>query len=543
MKIGRFLSTVRWLRPTQIFGRLFNHLRVVRSASAKASAQRPVTGEWVLPACREASFSNDGQPRFLNLSGELKTPADWNATDVPRLWLYNLHYFDDLNARGADERREPHRQLISRWIDENPPFEGAGWEPYPCSLRIVNWIKWALAGNKLESNWRESLAFQAAWLLKNIEWYLLGNHLFANAKALVFAGLFFEGRDAERWLGKGLQILRREIPEQVLAGGGHFELSPMYHAIATEDMLDLINAAQAWPGIIFTDVTDDWRSVATRMLGWTALMRHPDGKIALFNDSAFGIAPDPSQLFEYANRLSIDYSPPSGPIQHYDTSGYARSDIGDAVLFADVGKIGPDYLPGHAHADTLSFELSLFGDRWFVDAGCSTYVVCDERVRQRGTEAHNTVTVDNEDSSEVWSSFRVARRAKPSKVEWQVNKESTVISASHDGYMRLSGKVIHHRCFELSDSRLEIQDRLDGRYATADANFLLHPDIEVLQTPEAIVMRRGERIARLCVDGGRPEILDSTWHPKFGLSIPAKRIRVSFMQPTLTTTVTWRESE
>ncbi len=543
MKIGRFFQTVRWLRPVQIYGRVFNRLRLVRSARITVSTRRPITGEWSAPACKQASFSGDGQPTFLNQTGKLEKPSDWNATDVSRLWLYNLHYFDDLNAHAAQERRLLHCDLLQRWTDENPPFRGTGWEPYPCSLRIVNWIKWALAGNKLENHWQDSLALQAAWLSKNIEWHLLGNHLFANAKALVFAGLFFEGRDAEHWLDKGLHILKREIPEQVLAGGAHFELSPMYHAIATEDMLDLINAGQDWPERISADVIDSWRAVARRMLGWAALMRHPDGKIALFNDSAFGIAPDPGELFEYANRLSIDFSSPSGPIQHFDTSGFARSDRGDAVLFADVGKIGPDYLPGHAHADTLSFELSLFGERWFVDTGCSTYEVCDERLRQRGTEAHNTVTVDNEDSSEVWSSFRVARRAKTSKVRWQVNKESTVISAEHDGYKRLKGTVIHHRSFELSESKLEIQDRLDGRYATADANFLLHPDIEVMQTPDAIVMRRGERVARFCVDGGQPEILDSTCHPEFGLSIPTKRIKVSFMQPTLTTTITWNESE
>ena len=527
----------------QFYGRVINRLRIFQSASTTVSMRRPVTGKWVAPARKQASFSGDGQPTFLNQTGKLENPADWHAPDASRLWLYNLHYFDDLNARAAQKRRSLHCDLVQRWIDENPPFHGTGWEPYPCSLRIVNWSKWALAGNKLESDWQESLALQAAWLIKSIEWHLLGNHLFANAKALVFAGLFFEGKDARRWLGKGLDILEREIPEQILAGGGHFERSPMYHAIVTEDILDLINATQAWPGVVSAEDAENWRSVARRMLSWTALMRHPDGKIALFNDSAFGIAPDPGELFEYANRLSIDFSLPSGPIQYFDASGYVRSDIGDAVLFADVGEIGPDYLPGHAHADTLSFELSLFGDRWFVDTGCSTYEVCDERLRQRGTAAHNTVIVDNENSSEVWSSFRVARRAKPMHVSTQLRSAKAVISAAHDGYKRLKGKVIHHRCFELSDSKLEIKDRLDGRYATADANFLLHPDIEVLQTAEAIVMRRGERVARLCVDGGRPEILDSTWHPEFGLSIPAKRIKVSFMQPTLTTTITWRKSE
>ena len=38
----------------------------------------------------------------------------------------------------------------------------------------------------------------------------------------------------------------RELPEQILADGGHFELSPMYHALVLEDLLDLVNIARRY---------------------------------------------------------------------------------------------------------------------------------------------------------------------------------------------------------------------------------------------------------------------------------------------------------
>ena len=109
------------------------------------------------------------------------------------------------------------------------------------SLRIVNWIKWALAGNLLAANTIHSLALQARYLARRSEYHLLGNHLLANAKALVFAGLFFAGEEADAWLAQGLQILAAELPEQILADGGHFERSPMYHCLVLEDLLDLCN--------------------------------------------------------------------------------------------------------------------------------------------------------------------------------------------------------------------------------------------------------------------------------------------------------------
>ena len=137
-----------------------------------------------LPACRRASFSVDGVPEFLSCQGTLREARDWDNPEVARLWRYNLHYFDDLNALNSDARVALHRDLIARWISENPAPVGTGWEPYPCSLRIVNWVKWTLSGNALEPAWQSSLAIQADWLSRNLERHLLGNHLFANAKAL-----------------------------------------------------------------------------------------------------------------------------------------------------------------------------------------------------------------------------------------------------------------------------------------------------------------------------------------------------------------------
>ena len=163
-----------------------------------------------------------------------------NDTAKPKLWLYNLHYFDGLAASADDEHRALQRRLVARWIAENPPGHGNGWEPYPISLRLVNWIKWSLSGEALDRAWLASLAVQARWLARHIEWHLLGNHLLANAKALLFAGLFFDGPEAWRWFEQGLSIYEREIPRQILADGGHFELSPMYHAIILEDFLDVL---------------------------------------------------------------------------------------------------------------------------------------------------------------------------------------------------------------------------------------------------------------------------------------------------------------
>ena len=252
-----------------------------------------------------------------------------------------------------------------------------------------------------------------------------------------------------------------------------------------------------------------------------------------------GIAPEVDEIDSYAKRLGIEFEQPSAPLRYLQSSGYVRATLGEAMLFADVGRIGPDYLPGHAHADSLGFELSLFGHRWFVDSGCSTYEVSEERLRQRGTAAHNTVVVDGEDSSEVWSSFRVARRARPLYAKATFDGNAILIDGAHDGYRRLPGKVTHARSFNLDARRLQLTDTLEGKFSSAEANFLLHPDIEIREIDVGFVLDRNGREVTLFFEGGTPRVHPSSWHPEFGKAIPTHRITVTFTGSKMTTTIRW----
>jgi uncharacterized heparinase superfamily protein len=245
---------------------------------------------------------------------------------------------------------------------------------------------------------------QTLWLEGNIERHLLANHLFKNAKALLFAGLLFEGPDAGRWRGKGLDLLRRELPEQVLPDGGHFERSPMYHSMILEDCLDLLNLCRGSGLAELDGFAGVLARACRRMTGFLLGMCHPDGQIALFNDAAFGIEASPQELSGYYEGVTADASlTPSGRSWSFPYTGYfvMAPREGDRLI-VDCGPVGPDYQPGHSHCDTLSFELSLGGRRVIVDSGCCQYEDGEIRRYNRGNLGHNTVTVDGENQSEVW---------------------------------------------------------------------------------------------------------------------------------------------
>ena len=529
MSLLRLARTIAPLRPVQIWGRARFRLLRPRPELAPAPARRGLSG-WIAPVAKRATLTGPAEARFLNETASIAGAGAWNDPERAKLWLYNLHYFDELAAPGDAERRHWRRDLVARWIAENPPGAGNGWEPYPTSLRIVNWIKWALAGAPFEPAWLDSLAAQARWLMRRLEWHLLGNHLFANAKALVFAGLFFAGPEAERWLAKGRDILGREIPEQILADGGHFELSPMYHSILYEDVLDLLNLLRA-------TARDDgeWRAAAERMGDWLAAMVHPDGRIAFFNDAAFGIAPEPAELFAYAVRLGL--RPPAVPrdgVTHLRESGYVRLQNADAVALIDVARIGPDYLPGHAHADTLSFELSVGGERVVVNGGTSTYAG-PSRGLERSTAAHSTVEVAGTSSSELWASFRAGRRARI--VELAIGENG--VTAAHDGYRTLPGRPLHRRTWRLEPGRLVVEDEI-GASAAAVARFHLAPGLAPQPNGARAVHVRTPHGRALRFEASVPLALEpSRWACEFGRVEPTTALTAPASPAPLTTAISW----
>ncbi len=537
-KFHRLFLTLKFLKFCQVYYRFKYKIFPLRHLDTTETYGSSSELHWVGPEFLVQSMFGHGLVNFLNVSKKIECVKDWNCPSDDKLWLYNLHYFDDLNAKNNLQRFDIHMEFIVKWILENPPIAGNGWEPYPISLRLVNWIKWYSRVGIDNSAIIDSIALQAQALSKQLEYHILGNHLFANAKALIFAGCFLKGGDANRYLRTGLKILDTEIPEQFLDDGGHFERTPMYHCILLWDLLDLINLATITSRPEFDFVLMEWRRVAEKALHWLAVMQHPDGEVSFFNDSTIGIAATPAQLFDYAVNLKLNVDAhPLSELVTLPASGYSRVSMPEHMLLFDHAAIGPDYLPGHAHADTLSIEWSVGLERVLVNSGTSLYGVSQERLRQRQTAAHNTVEVDNLDSSEVWGGFRVARRAYTKLLNATTENGSVLLVASHDGYTRLKGNVVHFRKVEANKTSLVITDKLEGKFVKATAHWHLHPDVKVEQLSAfelMLTLCSGKQVSVKC--DVPLQVLPSTWHPGFGEAISSHKIIANFSSDKLNIT-------
>jgi uncharacterized heparinase superfamily protein len=537
MKFNYFYHTIRHLKLEQIWFRVCYRFKKPSVISVETPLSNKIWS-WSGPAIYNQSIFDDNNVRFLSLGGTVNYLQSWNDPAKEKLWLYNLHYFDDLNSSDYAKREQIHFNFINKWIVENPACTGNGWEPYPLSLRLVNWVKWFSKQDNVEQKHLTSILQQANALSQQLEFHILGNHLFANAKALTFVGCYITNEHAEQYLDLGLKLLDREISEQFLEDGAHFELSPMYHEILLWDLLELIDLANTSQNEKLMQRLPYWQKVATKALDWLKSMIHPDGEVSFFNDSSIGIAAKPQQIFDYALSIGLSVIDTLPNVITNKQSGYSRISSPLYTLFIDHANVGPDYLPGHAHADTLSFELSVGNERVFVNSGTSLYGVSKERLRQRKTAAHNTVVVDGKDSSEVWSGFRVARRAYAKLLDVSQSVTEVCLRAEHNGYKRLKGKVTHSRGFTANNNEIQIKDDLTGQFNQASAFFHLHPGIELEIVSDHVVKLVTKNKVKLTIDSTSSiQISDSTYHPEFGVSINNKQLKMDLVDSQLNTVI------
>ncbi len=506
-KLPLYWRTLRHLKTIQVANRIKRNLFPPRPDLSPVPPLR-ASRKKTFHGCRSRAEVSGNRFTFMHCTAEIRTSADWNREDCTELWLIHLHSFDFLRNEEADGAH-----WIDRWIKENPPGSGIGWKPYPLSRRIVNWVKHHRSGRPLSPKALNSLAVQLRFLSSSLEYHLLAYHLLVNAKALIFGGSLFDGEEATKWLKNGWAIYREQLPEQVLADGGHFERSLMYHSLLLEDLLD-----------VYQETGGEFlRTHLPKMFHFLRSFTGPDGQIALFNDAAFNIATQPAELMEYAERLDIRPEGPEGS-WWFGHSGYLRMEHGDWTLFADAAPVGPDYQPGHAHADTLGFELFFKTRRIAVDSGVSGYQT-PRRIPERSTGAHNTLRLDERDSSEVWAQHRVGRRARITGV----GEIPDGFTAEHDGYR----PVIHRRGWRrlelVSGSGIEVEDELKGSGAHKVEMFWhFHPDCEVkLQEPGRVAV--GEDLL-LIYPANRltAELSDDFWSPEFGLTIPNRTLRLRY---------------
>jgi uncharacterized heparinase superfamily protein len=518
-KILLYYNTIKYLKFSQIYYRIYYFFKkkLFSDISFNPNYTHKENVDLKLnPILRVNNQYVNGTFTFINLSKQFSDIC-WNFNEYGNLWAYNLNYFDFLNQKEISF--EDCEYLIKDFIKKYNQ-NTIGKEPYPSSLRGINWIKFVVINknridNKFQAEINSCLYAQMRHLNNNIEYHLSGNHLLENSFSLLFAAYYFKNT---KFYKKAKTILIKELKEQILNDGGHFELSPMYHQIILFRMLDCFNLVKN-NDLFANDLQDVFNVNICKMMSWLINISFSNNVFPLFNDSAFNIAPDFSKISNYSDTLGIISSDVNN--LRLDKSGYRIFSSIYYKLIVDIGNIGPEYITGHAHSDTFNFELYVHDFPVIIDTGTSTYSDHKRRMIERSTSSHNTVMAGDYEQSEIWAFHRVAKRAY-AKV---IKEDENSIIASHNGYKNLG--ISHQRSFLTYPDKIEISDKLTGlNNIKSFAFFHFHPSVE-LKIEDNYIFGKDFNI-HLMGEIEDIQISNYKFAPEFNILIDSKVIKVRF---------------
>ena len=521
-KLGLYYRTAKHLRPIQIATRIQKEFRQKANLRSKTFTTSPNSNKFtnineelldsanlvakkdITDCSRNANSILEGSFSFLQeeVSFSNLDNIKWKLPSKSRLWLFNLNYFDyafDLGITYFSTKKTKYfrafETLVKSWMNNHKKVEGDPWHPYPTSLRIVNWIfSYLLFQEEIEKREEfrnillNSLEFQLSYLESNLEYDLQGNHLFANAKALFIGGKFFE---KNRWSKKGKNILMSQLKEQILTDGGHFERSPMYHCQILNDLLDCFLVASETK-----DFSRLLEEKAEQMLSFLGKIEIPTGEVPLFNDTSLANVPSFNRISSYAKEIGVEgksNDKDNYPIRLED-SGYYFINSEESWVIIDGGKIGPDYQPGHGHCDIFSYEFGMGDEKIITDSGNYEYLEGKIRNYCRSTKAHNTISVDGMEQSEIWKSFRVGERAEPSDIELKDMGKYVRFTGQHNGFAKQGKNVFHIRSiFFVKNLFWIVLDRLTGKENHAANSFIhLHPNTDLINEEGAFLANKND---------------------------------------------------
>ncbi|SDF69819.1 Heparinase II/III-like protein [Salipiger thiooxidans] len=394
-----------------------------------------------------------------------------------------------------------------------PGAFNAYWFPYAASHRILSLgagLMLARARGTLppetDAAVADLLRYNVAFVLDNVEHELNNNHVERNLAALC---LYFTY--AESIPPAIAARLERDVAHLVgstiLEDGCQIERSPMYQGLSVASLAVL--AETPFLSAALRARLSGRLDAARRAF---AILCHPDGQVALFNDAWHDEVPHWTGPPAPEGRSLL----PQG--------GYGRLSQGEDLCLMDAGPLGPSWNPGHGHADFLSLEITLGAERLIVDPGTSRYNTGADRARERSAAAHNGPCYEGIEPVEFTGCFKVGRMAEARLLD-EGNLPLDTIGGTFRGTVGGAARMVRH----YPGQGFLVADYWDSETPGA-VSWLVPGSWQASTGPEdSILLHKNGSDARIVPLAGRfraPAPQASSWACHYGRREAAHEIRL-----------------
>jgi hypothetical protein len=377
---------------------------------------------------------------------------------------------------------------LKSWLDQNEFMKGVNWcSSLELGIRLINWVFcWLLINNDLDEElkvrWLDSIYRHCWFIERNLSSYSsANNHLIGEISGLFAASTVFPGFNKSfKWQNLSYRKLVQECERQNYPDGVNKEQAVSYQQF----VLDFLIIAGLIGRTNNKHFPPEYWYRIEKMLEYLYALEDSNGNIPQIGDEDDGFVVDLNQK-EFGtyrsllntgayifNRndflkdrrhlddktfffLSLGGYDTGSKLKKIENTVYKFPDGGyyilgtnfkkkrEQKLIFDCGPHGYLSISAHGHADALSFTFFADGKPVFIDPGTYAYHV-NEKWRNyfRSTKAHNTLTIDGQNQSEITGNFMWGYKATANLVEY---KEHYSAKGTHDGYMRLKDKVKHTR--------------------------------------------------------------------------------------------------
>lgn len=490
----------------------------LRSALSEAERQR----------YRELNSDfSDGSVTFLNRTRNLPShsevdPDSGQLEGLPRLWFIKLAAFEPFlwGPLGYDSPGECSSFLTrtESWLESCIKTERIGsrvgylrrfWAPYSVSLRIIALSRYGAWKGGLTETGQRFLYKNLLFLENNVEWDVGGNHLIENGAALVVGGCVFS-ENGDRFVHKGLEVLKSTAATQFLNDGYHFERSPMYHLEVTERMLTTLSILSKKEN----DVPQWLSRTVTEACCFAEYLRPPDDRIPLLNDATFEQAHHLETVLTYASSIGIDVTSRNHPGE----SSLYWFETDETTMLLDAGDSGPDHQMAHTHNDPNTLLIWKNDERVITDTGVFDYQPGRRRTVSRSVESHNTVQVGETEPVAYGGRFRMSGAIPTitaSSTRNGVFAIATQYEAGEDEPYR------HRRTVFCGDDWLFLWDNVETAASTCTSRLHVHPKTVVQTEGSGITLtpHNGTDLYIKPVRIEEIEIETGPYFPKFGVEI------------------------